>query len=215
MFDTFFPNRNASFYTYDAFTAAASAYSSFGTSGSSDDQKREVAAFCAHVTQETGGLQYVEEIDKSDYCDSTNTQYPCAAGKQYYGRGPLQISWNYNYGAASGSVGEDILSNPDLVASDSTLSFKTAFWFWTTASGSKPSCHDVMVGNWTPSSADTAAGRTAGFGVTIDIINGGIECGSGTASTAATNRVTYYENFCSQLGVDPGQNLDCTNMQPF
>lgn len=54
MFDTFFPNRN-SFYTYDSFTSAAGAYSSFGTSGSSDDQKREVAAFCAHVKQETGG----------------------------------------------------------------------------------------------------------------------------------------------------------------
>lgn len=105
------------------------------------------------------------------------------------------------------------MSNPDLVASDATLSFKTAFWFWTTASGSKPSCHDVMIGNWTPSSSDTAAGRAAGFGETIDIINGGIECGKST--DAATNRVTYYKDFCSQLGVDPGQNLDCTNMQPY
>lgn len=125
------------------------------------------------------------------------------------------VNRNYNYGAASGSVGQDILSNPDLVAYDSTLAFKTAFWFWTTASGSKPSCHDVMIGNWTPSSSDTAAGRAAGFGVTIDIINGGIECGSGTATAAATNRVTYYKDFCSKLGVDPGQNLDCTNMQKF
>jgi hypothetical protein len=112
-------------------------------------------------------------------------------------------------------VGSDILSNPDLVASDATISFKTALWFWTTASNPKPSCHDVMVDNWSPSSSDTAAGRTAGFGVTIDIINGGVECGTGTASAGATNRVAYYKDFCSQLGVDPGPNLDCTNMQHF
>lgn len=66
MFDTFFPNRN-SFYTYDAFTAAADAYSSFGTSGSSDDQKREVAAFCAHVTQETGGGSFIINPASKDF----------------------------------------------------------------------------------------------------------------------------------------------------
>ena len=54
MFETFFPNRN-SFYTYDAFTAAAAAYSAFGTTGNSTAKKREVAAFCAHVKQETTG----------------------------------------------------------------------------------------------------------------------------------------------------------------
>lgn len=120
---------------------------------------------------------------------------------------------NYNYGAASSSVGYDILSNPDQVATDATLSFKTALWFWTTPSSPKPSCHDVMVGNWSPSSADVAAGRNAGFGVTIDIINGGIECGH--ADTSASDRVTQYQNFCSQLNVSPGSNLDCASMQPF
>ena len=54
MFETFFPNRN-SFYTYDAFTAAAAAYSAFGTTGDAAAKKREIAAFCAHVKQETTG----------------------------------------------------------------------------------------------------------------------------------------------------------------
>ena len=27
--------------------------------------------------------------------------YPCSPGKQYYGRGAKQLSWNYNYGAFS------------------------------------------------------------------------------------------------------------------
>jgi chitinase len=93
LFTSFFPSAN-SFYTYDSFIAAANAYPSFGTTGTSDQQLQEVAAFCAHVKQETSGLQYINEINpSSNYCDSTNTQYPCAPGQSYYGRGPLQISW--------------------------------------------------------------------------------------------------------------------------
>jgi chitinase len=74
---------------------------------------------------------YISEINKADsYCDSTKTQWPCASGKKYYGRGPLQISWNYNYGPAGQSIGFDGLGNPDAVAQDAVVAFKTAFWFW-------------------------------------------------------------------------------------
>jgi len=212
LFNSFFPNRN-SFYTYAAFISAANAYPSFGTTGSSVQMKQEVAAFCAHVTQETSGLFYINEIDQSQFCDASATQYPCAAGQEYYGRGPLQITWNFNYGAASASVGSNILANPNQVSTDPVLAFKTALWFWTTASPPKPSCHDVMIGNWTPSSADIAAGREPGFGETINIINGGIECDQ--TSAAASNRITYYQNFCSQLGVSPGSNLSCASAQPY
>jgi chitinase len=55
LFNSFFPNRN-SFYTYAAFISAANAYPSFGTTGSSVQIRQEVAAFCAHVTQETSGM---------------------------------------------------------------------------------------------------------------------------------------------------------------
>lgn len=41
------------FYTRDAFLGAISNYPQFGTSGSSDDNKREIAAFFAHVSHET------------------------------------------------------------------------------------------------------------------------------------------------------------------
>jgi len=212
LFDSFFPNRN-SFYTYAAFISAANSFPSFGTTGSSTQQAQEVAAFCAHVTEETGGLVYINEIDQSQYCDTTDTQYPCAAGQEYYGRGPLQLTWNYNYGAASGPVGYNILADPDEVANNAVISFETALWFWTTPSPPKPSCHDVMVGNWSPSSEDIADGREPGFGETINIINGGIECGQ--SSSSANNRIAYYENFCSQLGVSPGSNLDCASAQPY
>ena len=35
---------------------------------------------------------------KCDYKDDTSLWWPPVDGVQYYGRGPLQISWNYNYG---------------------------------------------------------------------------------------------------------------------
>jgi len=46
------PGKN--FYSRDAFINALGSYPQFGTSGSSDDAKREIAAFFAHVSHETG-----------------------------------------------------------------------------------------------------------------------------------------------------------------
>ena len=42
------------FYTRAAFLDALNSFNQFGTIGSSDDSKREIAAFFAHVTHETG-----------------------------------------------------------------------------------------------------------------------------------------------------------------
>ncbi|KAK6146344.1 hypothetical protein DH2020_020213 [Rehmannia glutinosa] len=90
------------FYTHAAFLEALSSYPQFGTVGSAEDSRREIAAFFAHVTHETGHMCYIEEINgpSRDYCDESNTQYPCAPNKGYYGRGPIQLSWNFNYGPA-------------------------------------------------------------------------------------------------------------------
>jgi len=84
----------------------------------------------------------------------------------------VDLNSNYNYGPAGKAIGSDLLNNPDLVATDATISFKTAIWFWMTPQGNKPSSHDVIIGKWTPSAADTAAGRVPGYGVITNIING-------------------------------------------
>ncbi|RZC51217.1 hypothetical protein C5167_019643 [Papaver somniferum] len=120
------------FYTREAFLEAAKSYPGFGTTGSLDDIKREIAAFFAHVTHETGHFCYKEEIDGAsrNYCDARNSQYPCVLGKGYHGRGPIQISWNYNYGPAGKSIGFDGLKAPETVSNNVVTSFKTAFWFW-------------------------------------------------------------------------------------
>ena len=57
--------------------------------------------------------------------------------------------------------------------------FKTAIYFWMTPQTLKPSAHDVMIGQWQPKSYDLAKGRKPGFGMTIDIVNGEVECNKG------------------------------------
>ncbi|XP_024996022.1 chitinase 6-like [Cynara cardunculus var. scolymus] len=178
------------FYTRAAFLNAIKGYPRFGRSGSIADSKREIAAFFAHVSHETRNFCYKEEINgrSRNYCDRTNTQYRCNPKKSYYGRGPIQLAWNYNYGAAGKSLGFDGLNNPEIVARDPVVSFKTALWFW------MENCH------W-----DFASGK--GFGATIRAINGK-ECGRGNPR-AVTSRVTYYIAYCKQFGVKTGNQLRC------
>jgi chitinase len=111
-------------------------------------------------------------------------------------------------------VGSDILCNPDKVAEDPVLAFKTAIWFWTTPQYDKPSCHGIMVGSWSPSANDVTLGRKAGFGQTINIINGGEECGPRWGNERQ-NRVNYYKDFSGSLNVSPGENLDCKDATPY
>ncbi|KAF6138051.1 hypothetical protein GIB67_042956, partial [Kingdonia uniflora] len=180
-----------SFYSRDTFLQPLDSYPRFGRVGSQDDSKREIAAFFAHVTHETGHFCYIEEIDgpSKDYCDETNTEYPCASGKGYYGRGPLQLSWNYNYGPAGKSIGFDGVNAPETVANDPAISFKTAFWFWMN------NVHSIITSG-------------QGFGPTIRAINGALECDGKNPETVQT-RVGYYTDYCNKLGVTPGDNLTC------
>ncbi|KAF8011389.1 hypothetical protein BT93_J1868 [Corymbia citriodora subsp. variegata] len=215
------------FYTYDAFITAAKSFGGFGTTGDTDTRKREIAAFLAQTSHETtGGWASApdgpyawgycfkqEQGNPGDYC-SANQQWPCAPGKKYYGRGPIQISHNHNYGPAGKAINYDLLSNPDAVATDPVISFKTALWFWMTPQSPKPSCHAVMAGQLQPSATDTVAGRVPGYGVITNIINGGIECGKGS-NPQVEDRIGFYKRYCDLLKVGYGNNLDCYNQSPF
>ncbi|PSS29949.1 Endochitinase [Actinidia chinensis var. chinensis] len=126
------------FYTYDAFIAAARSFSGFGTTGDDATRKREIAAFLGQTSHETTGgwpsapdgpyawgYCFIRERDTSnDYCNPKD--WPCASGRKYYGRGPIQLTHNYNYGQAGKAIGADLINNPDLVATDPIISFKTA-----------------------------------------------------------------------------------------
>ncbi|KAJ6733281.1 CHITINASE (CLASS IB) / HEVEIN [Salix koriyanagi] len=158
------------------------------------------------------GYCFIRENDRQTQCSSD--QWPCPAGMQYYGRGPIQLTHNYNYGLAGQAISVDLINNPDLVATNPVISFKTAIWFWMTPQANKPSSHDVIIRQWGSSDADRAANRVPGYGVITNIINGGLECGSG-ANDKVADRIGFYKRYCDLLGVSYGDNLDCYNQRPF
>jgi len=128
------------------------------------------------------------------YCDQgSNTKwfYPCATGAQgkwhrgcYYGRGAIQISYNYNYGLFNRFLQQqgikhngkpiDVLENPNLIMTkaDPPLSVLASLWFYMTPQSPKPSMHDIVIGNWVSPDKDYSGGV---FGPTSLVINN--ECG--------------------------------------
>jgi chitinase len=123
--------------------------------------------------------------------------YGCPAGTAMnYGRGPLQLSWNFNYKAAGDYLGIDLLNNPGLVASDATITWKSALWYWMSQNGPNTmTAHYAMV-------------NSLGFGQTIKSINGSLEC-NGSNTAQMNHRVQLYQSFVGILGVPAGSNLTC------
>ncbi|MDI1460635.1 glycoside hydrolase family 19 protein [Catellatospora sp. KI3] len=197
-FNQMFPGRN-SFYTYSGLVAALSAYPAFAGTGSDTVRKQEAAAFLANVNHETGGLVHIVEQNTANYphyCDYTQS-YGCPAGQAaYYGRGPIQLSWNFNYNAAGNALGLPLLTNPWLVQNDASVAWKTGIWYWMTQNGP---------GTMTPHNAMV---NGAGFGETIRSINGSLECNGGNPAQVQS-RVTAYQQFVGILGVPAGNSLYC------
>jgi len=197
-FNQMFPSRNP-FYTYSGLVAALSAYPAFAATGGDAARKQEAAAFLANVNHETGGLVHIVEQNTANYphyCD-WNQPYGCPAGQAaYYGRGPIQLSWNFNYKAAGDYLGINLLNNPDQVATNATTSWKTAIWYWMTQNGP---------GTMTPHNAMV---NSRGFGQTIRSINGSLECDGRNPGTVES-RVSKYRSFTSIIGVATGSNLYC------
>jgi predicted chitinase len=197
-FEEMFPNRNP-LYTYDGLLAAMGKFPAFAGTGDDTVRKREAAAFLANVNHESGGLVFVEETNEAawgNYCDAAQP-YGCPAGKTaYHGRGPIQLSWNYNYKAAGDALGVDLLNDPDKVKTDPAVAWQTALWFWMTQNGA---------GSMTAHAAITSG---AGFGETIRTINGALEC-DGRNTAQVESRVSAYQRFTAMLGVEPGDKLRC------
>ena len=194
MFNQMFPDRNP-FYTYQGLVEATRKYPAFTGTGTDEQKKREAAAFLANVARETGELVYIEQIQQDVLC-APSAKCPCEPGKSYFGRGPIQISWNYNYCLAGDALNYNLRQQPELVATNATIAWATGLWFWMTQRGAgSMTPHDAIVGD-------------KGFGETIRSINGDVECGGGSPE-GVTSRVNFFGKFCQMLGVLPGPNETC------
>jgi len=199
MYNSQFPNRNAR-YTYQNLISAGSRFPGFCGGSDATANKRELAMFLANSAHETSDYYYVCEACNTNNCAACSSTYNYGGDSthQFYGRGALQLSWNYNYQSAGNALGVNFMNDPTIVATTSDYVFSTALWFWMSASNG--GCHN-------------AAQQNLGFAETIKIINGGIECGkaSGTVGNNEMNdRVSRYLHFCSVFGISSGSsNLYC------
>lgn len=211
-------------------------YGSFLAVGDLNTRKRELAGFLANISHETGGGTIDGEVDESlsglyfneevgfigsdaiGYVQSSGTSYLPVAGKSYHGRGPIQLSYNYNYGLCSDVLYGDssiLLNNPEKVAEDGVLGFMTGIWFWMTPQPPKPSCHEVITGIWQPKENGANAKYNGNFGLTIIIINN--EAGQSENGTGAVaRRAKYYRIFADKMGADiKGEQCDTVGMTTF
>ncbi|SPQ95626.1 unnamed protein product (mitochondrion) [Plasmodiophora brassicae] len=189
-------------YTYSAFIQAASAFPLFGNQGTLQNRLTDIAGFLAHAVHESGSFCYVNELGyttPATYCSQT-PQWPCYPSANYHGRGPLQLSWNFNYIAfgqtLTSAQSVQLYQNPDMLSSSPDLLFRSALWFYMTPQSPKDSMHNVLIQS------------PPQFGQSISIINGGLEC-NGNNPAQAQDRITQFKRICQLLGCDPGPYLTC------
>lgn len=88
----------------------------------------------AHFLHESDGLRAKREYRcQGSGCPGEYETLGCdAAGQRYFGRGYIQLTWCYNYRAASQDLFSDnrMIVDADMVARDENLAWDTAFWFW-------------------------------------------------------------------------------------
>ncbi|CAF1221734.1 unnamed protein product [Rotaria magnacalcarata] len=166
-------------------SARTKQFDALTASGWTPNNKDEAAVFLAHVYHETDGLKTMRE-----YCSpGCGPQYSsswcsinAAPGKYYYGRGWFQLSYPCNYYNAGQSLGVNLLSNPDLVATNLKIAVQTAVWFFKANNMEGPA-------------------RRGNFAATTRILNP-IECNGGSGYQNQLTRVATYRRVrqCFNLG---------------
>jgi predicted chitinase len=160
-----------------------------GLANSNISSKREAAMFLAQILHESGGLNYTAEIAcQSNGCPGSYKLTPGVGkpGKTYYGRGYIQLTWDYNYSKASQALYGDnrLVDDPDQVSTKEKYAWGVSFWFWNT-------------------NVHNAAGVQQGqFGAATNAINGPIECVQKSNPTAVQNRNSNYANCLKAFGIN-------------
>lgn len=111
----------------------------------------------------------------------------------FFGRGAIQLSWNYNYiGASVALTGspDTFCDNPDLVATEGKYAWGAGLFFWMEHSKEGTTCHTESLNNMD-------------FGGTLNNINGGLECPAhgGWHEEAIKMRLNRYCRASKALGL--------------
>nr|AXX71253.1 chitinase [Bradysia odoriphaga] len=160
--------------------------------------KQEAAMALTQFLHESDGLRAKREYRcVTTGCPGEYVTPGCDAGGQhYFGRGYIQLSWCYNYRAASQDLFRDarLIADPDMVARDENLAWNSAFWFW------KVNVHN------------RAGVANGDFGVTTRAINGGLECDNTAGHSIARHRYEMYGRVRAAFGLPgPGNERGCYN----
>ena len=199
-------------YTYASLSEAVDRWHAFNNSNDTEN-KLELAAFLANIAHETGNFVYTTEVACSNGTGTPKDPLPAAChyggsdGAAYYGRGPMQLSWNYNYQAyneaihSSGTTNDapNFLTNPDAVLQPTYL-MDTGIWFWT----KRPSGPSSQVASQVFQRDATTPGdykKKDPFGESIRIINGGIECDQQPGSIGYNEAQSRIKNYKTKLGL--------------
>ena len=134
--------------------------------------RQELAMFFAQIMYLSGGLYYKKEKDPKPGFYGTG-----APGKEYYGRGYIQLAWPDNYKKASkalfGEKDTSLYDDPDQVATNEDLAWSVSFYYWKTFV--KPAL----------------ASNPTAFGLSTNAINGALEC-RGQRTDLAKKRFSIY-----------------------
>lgn len=165
--------------------------------------------------------------DGTDYCSlavkfCSDTNYPPNIPEnQFFGRGSKQLTHAYNYIFYGSRINPSdplaLANQPSLIQDTGVYGWIVGLAYWAIPfqepSGSvKPSMHDGFF-NPTTGSISAEFNAQTGFGKTINIINGGIECGASQQYIRNTtlNRITSYIELLLRINPDiPINRLEVT-----
>lgn len=156
--------------------------------------------------------------DGTDYCSlavrfCNEGNYPAnTPSYQFFGRGSKQLTHAYNYIFYGSRIAPsdplNLANNPSLVGSGGVTGWAVGLAYWAIQfqepnNTLKPSMHDGFF-NPTTGSVSEAFNLETGFGKTINIINGGVECGITRQfiQTTTLNRINNYLELLLRLDPD-------------
>ena len=116
------------------------------------------------------------------------------ANKLFFGRGAIQLSWNYNYIDASTALtgsASTFCDAPDVVATNEAYAWGVGLYFWMQNTGSNgKTCHTSVL-------------TDKDFGGTLSVINGGLECPAVSSHVESVYlRLNQYCRAATALSVD-------------